>query len=259
MAKTRNLAQENMHEDTDSQPGRVQLSRTNSLEDKPRSGRPMVSSGKPLNDITGASCSTSTVREQLLDHGFRSYKANKKPLINERQRLTQRCWAHKNWTARNWKKILWSDEVRRRPGKALSPACTVPTVNAAGVGHPTVCDGTLNSAKYYAILQIHMLPSAHALFHQRQTGCFNKIMLLEHIQDQQNLAAGDQLNPWTSTVEKLWWIIKRSVSKYKPKNLEELKAVIQEEWDQIIPQQCERLVGNMSARIRALLLLMAGL
>uniref|UniRef100_A0A3P8RST4 Transposase Tc1-like domain-containing protein n=1 Tax=Amphiprion percula TaxID=161767 RepID=A0A3P8RST4_AMPPE len=68
-------------------------------------------------------------------------------------------------------KILWSDEssfqlslppanvrVRRRPGKALSPACTVPIVkggggsimvwgcmSAAGVGHLAVCDGTLNS------------------------------------------------------------------------------------------------------------------
>uniref|UniRef100_A0A4W6DCQ6 Uncharacterized protein n=1 Tax=Lates calcarifer TaxID=8187 RepID=A0A4W6DCQ6_LATCA len=53
--------------------------------------------------------------------------------------------------------------------------------------------------------------------------------------------------------ENLWWIIKRSVSKHKPKNVEELKAVTQEEWDKIPPQQYERLVGNMPARIRALL------
>ncbi|MDG2633088.1 hypothetical protein P7M35_25060, partial [Vibrio parahaemolyticus] len=56
-----------------------------------------------------------------------------------------------------------------------------------------------------------------------------------------------------SPIENLWWIIKRSVSKHIPKNLEELKAVIQEEWDKITPRQCERLVGNMPARIRALL------
>ena len=61
---------------------------------------------------TGVQCSTRTVHGQLLDYGLRSYKAVKKPLINERQRLARRRWAqaHKNWTARNWKKILWSDE-----------------------------------------------------------------------------------------------------------------------------------------------------
>uniref|UniRef100_A0AAQ5YTM7 Transposase Tc1-like domain-containing protein n=1 Tax=Amphiprion ocellaris TaxID=80972 RepID=A0AAQ5YTM7_AMPOC len=47
---------------------------------------------------TGVQCSTCT--------------AVRKPLINTRQRLARRRWAqaHKNRTARNWKKILWSDE-----------------------------------------------------------------------------------------------------------------------------------------------------
>uniref|UniRef100_A0AAQ6AHM7 Tc1-like transposase DDE domain-containing protein n=1 Tax=Amphiprion ocellaris TaxID=80972 RepID=A0AAQ6AHM7_AMPOC len=36
-----------------------------------------------------------------------------------------------------------------------------------------------------------------------------------------------------SPIENLWW----SVSKHKKKNLEELKSVIQEEWDKITPQQ----------------------
>uniref|UniRef100_A0A3P8RX30 Tc1-like transposase DDE domain-containing protein n=1 Tax=Amphiprion percula TaxID=161767 RepID=A0A3P8RX30_AMPPE len=31
-----------------------------------------------------------------------------------------------------------------------------------------------------------------------------------------------------SPTENLWWIIKRFVSKHKPKNLEELKVVVQE-------------------------------
>uniref|UniRef100_A0A667XXQ9 Transposase Tc1-like domain-containing protein n=1 Tax=Myripristis murdjan TaxID=586833 RepID=A0A667XXQ9_9TELE len=104
--------------------------RTNSLEDKPRSGRPRVSSARnncivicmcrqnrrmtsqelqqQWSNQTGVQCSTHTVHGRLLDHGLRSYKAIKKPLINERQRLARRRWAqaHKNWTARNWKKIL---------------------------------------------------------------------------------------------------------------------------------------------------------
>lgn len=39
-------------------------------------------------------------------------------------------------------------------------------MGAVGVGHLTVCDGILNSAKYCAILETHTLPSA--LFHQGQ-------------------------------------------------------------------------------------------
>uniref|UniRef100_A0A3P8T276 Tc1-like transposase DDE domain-containing protein n=1 Tax=Amphiprion percula TaxID=161767 RepID=A0A3P8T276_AMPPE len=66
-------------------------------------------------------------------------------------------------------------------------------------------------------------------------------------------------SPDNSPIKNLWWIIKRSVSKCKPKNLEELKEVVQEKWDKVTPQQCGRLVGNMQARIRALLLQMAGL
>uniref|UniRef100_A0A668ANT3 Transposase Tc1-like domain-containing protein n=1 Tax=Myripristis murdjan TaxID=586833 RepID=A0A668ANT3_9TELE len=93
---------------------------TNSLEDKPRSGRPRVSSARndrilirmcrqncrmtsqelqqQWSNQTGVQCSTRTVRGQLLDHGLRSYKAIKRPLINERQRLARRLWAqaHKN-------------------------------------------------------------------------------------------------------------------------------------------------------------------
>ena len=72
-----------------------------------------------------------------------------------------------------------------------------------------------------------------------KTGCFNKILppchtsrasrtwLQEHsIQVLEWPAQSPDMSP----IENLWWIIKRSVSKSKPKNLEELKAVIQEEW-----------------------------
>uniref|UniRef100_A0A3P8U370 Transposase Tc1-like domain-containing protein n=1 Tax=Amphiprion percula TaxID=161767 RepID=A0A3P8U370_AMPPE len=107
------------------QPGRVQLPpdsqefgytqkyrQTNSLEDIPSSGRLRVSSARtdriPIGMCrenhrmtsqelqqqcsiqTGGQCSTRTVRGKLLYHGLRSYKAVKKPLINERQRLARR-------------------------------------------------------------------------------------------------------------------------------------------------------------------------
>uniref|UniRef100_A0A3P8S083 Transposase Tc1-like domain-containing protein n=1 Tax=Amphiprion percula TaxID=161767 RepID=A0A3P8S083_AMPPE len=62
---------------------------THSLEEKPRSERPRVSSElqQQWSNQTGVQY-----------HCLRSYKAVKKPLINDRQSLAQRCWAqaHKN-------------------------------------------------------------------------------------------------------------------------------------------------------------------
>lgn len=128
-------------------------------------------------------------------------------------------------------------------------------MNAAAVGHPTVCYGTLNSAKYRAILQTHILFSIKV-----KTGCFNRIMLLATYAGPQELDCSVQIPEWPSQspdmnpVGNLSWIIKRFVSKLKPKNLEELKAEIPEEWIRVTLQQCERHLRNMPARIRALLL-----
>ena len=82
--------------------------------------------------------------------------------------------------------MLWSDEssfqlfatpgnvrVRRRPGEEWNKDCIVPTVkhgsgsvmvwgcmSSSGVGRLTVCDGTISSEKYQAILRDTMLPAA---------------------------------------------------------------------------------------------------
>uniref|UniRef100_A0A3P8SFB9 Tc1-like transposase DDE domain-containing protein n=1 Tax=Amphiprion percula TaxID=161767 RepID=A0A3P8SFB9_AMPPE len=92
-------------------------------------------------------------------------------------------------------------------------------MTAAVVGHLTVCDDTLNSAKYCTILQTYMLPSAH-----QDTALATHPVQVELAQ-----------SPDMSPTENLWWIIKRSASKHKPKNLEELKAIFQGEWGMIIP------------------------
>jgi len=67
-------------------------------------------------------------------------------------------------------------ESKGRHGEEYLPACTVATMkhgggsimvrgcmSARGVGHLTVCEGTMNSLKYCQILEHDTLPSAHAL------------------------------------------------------------------------------------------------
>ena len=53
-----------------------------------------------------------TIRRRLHEFGFRGYKARKKPLLSRRniERRLKFAKNHKNWTAEDWTKVLWSDK-----------------------------------------------------------------------------------------------------------------------------------------------------
>ena len=77
--------------------------------------------------------------------------------------------------------------VRRRPGEEWNKDCIVPTVkhgsgsvivwgsiSSSRVGRLTVCDGTVNSEKYQAILRDTMLPAAREMFRNGQNYTFQQ-------------------------------------------------------------------------------------
>ena len=141
------------------------LRQTGSVRDRRRTGWPRVTTArddrnlcrmslrdrkktavklhKEWNNGGAVTASVRTTRRRLLDHGLRSCKARKKPLIKPDQERKRLAWArrHKKWTQRQWNRVLWSDEssfqlfatpgnvrVRRRPGEEWSKDCIVPTV-----------------------------------------------------------------------------------------------------------------------------------
>ena len=60
----------------------------------------------------GVSASARTVRQRLLEDGLVSRRATKKPLLsrkNIRDRLIF-CKSHRDWTAEDWGKVIFSDE-----------------------------------------------------------------------------------------------------------------------------------------------------
>ena len=69
---------------------------------------------------------------------------------------------------------------------------------------------------------------------------------------------GVQLLDWhaqsldTSPIENMWGIIKAALSEHKPRNMQELRRIVVDEWNNIMPEQCKRLVENMPKRIQAL-------
>ena len=196
---------------------------------------------------------------------------------------------HRQWTQAHWKKIIWSDEsrfqlyptranvrVRRRRGEEFVSACTVATVkhggasimvwrcmSAAGAEQLILCEGTMNSPNYCKILEHQMLPLSQALFTRRlaqhwifqqdnapcYTARHNKTWMNEH---------GAQLLDWPaqspdmSLIENLWHIIKAAVSERKPRNMQDPRRFVVDEWNNIKPEQCKRLVENMPKIIQTL-------
>ncbi|CAJ0923773.1 unnamed protein product [Ranitomeya imitator] len=147
---------------------------TGSHEDRPRKGRPRVTSASEdkifrvtsLRDrrLTAAQIrdqvnatqssssrhiSTTTVKWRLCAAGLHGKIAAKKPLLRTGNKQKTLVWTkeHKEWTLDQWKSVLWSDEskfeifgsnhrvfVRRRKGERMDSTCLVPTVKHGGGG-----------------------------------------------------------------------------------------------------------------------------
>ncbi|CAJ0964314.1 unnamed protein product [Ranitomeya imitator] len=145
---------------------------TGSHEDRPRKGRPRVTSASEdkfiqvtslrnrrltaaqIRDQVNATqssssrhISTTTVKRRLCVAGLHGKIAARKPLLRTGNKQKRLVWAkeHKEWTLDQWKSVLWSDEskfeifgsnhrvfVRRRKGERVDSTCLVPTVKHGG-------------------------------------------------------------------------------------------------------------------------------
>lgn len=135
-------------------------------------------------------CKT-TIKNRLKEVGLRGCIAIRKPLLRAANKKKRLAWArlYKNWTYRDWVKVLWTDEskfvvfgsnrkvyVRRKPGEQLLEDCVVSTVKHGGssvmvwgcfggekVGDIVKVDGRMDRFHYKAILEEHAIPSGLAI------------------------------------------------------------------------------------------------
>jgi len=240
---------------------------------------------------TGIQCSSRTVRNRLLERNLRSYKARKKPFVNNRQRNQRLQWAkdHRNWTNADWQKVMFTDEsnfelfptpghvmVRRRPGEAFKPECLVPTVKhgggsimvwgaltSTGVGVLKVCGGRMNSVSYCQVLEQAMLPSARQLFPQDQdwvfqqdnAPCHTSRVSRQWLQDHNvSVLPWPSQSPDMNPIENLWDLLGRAVQEHKPSSKRELENILMQEWSKISQDTCQKLVGSMQSRVQALIM-----
>lgn len=138
---------------------RRRFQETGDVKDRPRSGRPRVTTGQDDLYIRMAALrnrrlnasqlqmrmrarhvniSDQTVRNRLHAAGLRARKPARKPLLtaNHRAHRLQWCRAHRGWNFQNWNQVMFSDESRfclrnvdgrvkvwRRQGERFADCC----------------------------------------------------------------------------------------------------------------------------------------
>ncbi|KAG0429426.1 Transposable element Tcb1 transposase [Dictyocoela muelleri] len=255
----------------------------NSNNKNPKSSLRKMSSD--LLKLTGKQVSHMTIKNVLNDNGVFAYSPIKKPLLSKKN-IKSRIEKAENFVFMSddeIKNIIFSDEskfnlfysdgrvsVWREPSTGLKPKNLIPTVKYGGgsvmvwgcfsyhgVGKLVFIDGIMDSASYVNILTNNLNTSARIMglesyTFQQDNDPKHTSKLAKRFFSDKNIkllpwpAQSPDLNP----IETLWAIIKQKLAKFTPKNKNELKALITEEWNSISLETCQKLA--MSFKKRAL-------
>ena len=281
---------------------------------KPRAGRPaklsavdkrwlvrMITSGKvdvatklarELQNTIHKKVSAHTVRRALREAGMKSGAKPKKPRLSShhiRQRMNF-ALRYKNWTAEDWKRVVWSDETKvnrvgsdgrkwvwKHPGSALSEHNVVGTLKfgggslmmwgcmtAQGVGYACRIDGGLDAGLYTQILEDEFLNTlayygldAQNIIFQHDNDSKHTSTAARQWIDNHNIevlnwpSQSPDLNP----IEHLWQHLKRQLANYEtePAGVHELWARVEETWEKIPKDVCINLIESMPRRIAAVI------
>jgi transposase len=209
----------------------------------------------------------------------------KKPLLTSKMRAKrlQFCNKHKDWTAADWEKVMFSDEsnfktfnsrpstVRRPPGSnRMDPKYTVKTVKhppgvmvwgcfsfkGRGGLYFLPKSVTMNSDRYINMLNEHLLKFMRifgtSVFQQDGAPCHTSKKSMEWLKNN-NIAVLDwpgnspDLNP----IENMWNYMKNKLQGRDTGSIPKLQAEIQKIWcTEITPAYCEQLCNSMPNRIK---------
>ena len=248
----------------------------------------LLSNGKTVSD--------STVRRRLLDMGYAGYTAKPKPIRSaaQKQKRVFFAKAHVNWLPDDWSKVIWSDEsyfelfnrknqtfVRRKPNESEMLFCFVPRVQkgggcisvwgcmtSAGVGPLVFYNGRVNGRSYVQLVGDVLPVFINSQFGSNPGGFWymqdnarphvsvfakkffekNKTPLLNWP------PASPELNP----IENLWDLIDDQLRTMRPKNLMQLKHMIEQIWVKFQPSICKGLVDSMPRRLQQCLIVRGG-
>jgi transposase len=283
-----------------------------SLRSAPRSGRPCalnVGEQKTLREIalknnrssaeeiqrnfvgvSGVEVSVKTIRKNLHELGIQSRVAAVKPLLTDQQRENRLKWCldRRNWTIRQWKSVIWSDESRfkifrsdgptrvwRKSGERYKIENMRPSVkhggggimvwgcfSGKGLGPLVKVEGKMNNQDYIKILERNLLPLIITKFNCRgykfqddnaPVHTAKNVQIWINNNNIKILSNWPSQSPDLNPIEHLWDELERRLKKCEihPKNSQELEIALQEEWSNIPEEVYNKLIGSMSRRIEA--------
>ena len=213
---------------------------------------------------------------------------SKHPLLSAKHRKAHLDFviAHKNWTIEDRKKVIWSDETKinclgsdghkwvwKKPGEGLSDRLVQDTIKFGGgsvmvwgcmtwegVGYAAKIDGGMDGDLYLQILKDELLNSLQYYDLNPSDIIFQQDNDLKHTckkmkewleeQDFETMvwpAQSPDLNP----IEHLWIYLKRRLAEYEhpPNGILQLWERIQEVWEGIPVEGCQKLIESMPRRV----------
>jgi transposase len=231
--------------------------------------------------------SSRTLRRNLCTVGLPGRVACSKPYLTK-EHIRCRFEHAKVWiyhSQKFWDQVIYSDEtkinlfgsdgrvyVRREPGTRYEMKHLNPTVkhgggsimvwgcfSSTGVGVITIIEGIMDSIKYTRIIDSCLSQSASRLglqsytFQQDNDTKHRSKHTKEYFQDKKiNVMSWPAQSPDMNPIEHLWSDIKKRVRARNPKNISELKQIVEEEWYKTDPAYCKELVESMPDRAEAL-------
>ena len=237
----------------------------------------------------GVCISSSTTRRRLREAGLKGCRSRQKPRLTKRHKKTCLEFAtlHKDWTATQWSRVIFSDEsrflihrsdgrayVRRMVGEALNANCLQSTVkhggggimvwgciSRKGMGILEKVEGRLDGNGYINILENALIPTRDMLsmprgwiFQQDNATCHTSRLVKQWFNDENVTvmnwpAQSPDLNP----LENLWDHLKRVVHKNNPHNVKEVWTVINEAWNEFPHERLLKLIDSMPNRCKAVI------
>jgi len=216
-------------------------------------------------------------------------KKKKKPALSTKNKRLRLEFAkqHENWTVEDWKRVIFSDEtkINRFNSDGMNWCWYRDTTNletrtvsqtqkhgggsvmvwgcfsCQGVGFLCQIKGIMDSKLYLEILQDELMKSIKYFKFSEENCIFmqdndpkHKSKLVQEWLKKKKFRVLDwpSQSPDLNPIENLWAIIKRKLNQYSdpPKGVFELWERIEETWNKITIEVCEKLIHSMPNRMK---------
>ena len=235
---------------------------------------------------SGISLSTATIRNRMLSFGLKCRFAVKKCLISKVNKRKRYLWAkeHKNWTAENFSKVVWSDETpihllqtsQRRMLRCFQNEIFFPGMirhtGQQGGGHVlfwgafqenkvgTLVDvvESLNGQKYLDILKKNVKVGEMVLngtIFQQDNAPSHKCKSVQNWLSESNIKVMNcpPQSPDLNPIKNVWSFIKILLDKFKVTSKKMLMEKLKDIWSKIPPSYLEKFVYSLPNRVQVVL------